>query len=292
LIIPVVGGCALFNGIYNSRTAAGSADRQFSRGEEFAAVDSYRVSAARAETVLARHPKSRWRAEALFLASRGHAFSQECGRALIRLDEYLAIADEPRERRERALIAQASCLLYNRQLFAADTILAPLITSDDEDVRAEAALWGGRVALELGDAERAAELLASVPGGAGTWEFIAAAFERHAYATAESLLVVRATEGDWRSEVPRRVRDLWLAGHRDGATNIVALYGRSRASPASRVALHFALSDLAAQAGDTALARQQAEDAGRVGVTATFEAEVQARLLAIRIRELDQMSDV
>lgn len=292
LIVPLAAGCAYFNGIYNSKTAASSADHQFARGEEFSAADSYRVSAARAETVLARHPKSRWRAQALYLAGRGHAFSQECGQALPRLEEYLAIADEPREQRERALIARASCLLYNRELIPADTILEPLLDSEDAEIRAEATLWSGRVALALGDAARAAQLLSRVAGGAGTWEFIGAAFDQRDFATAESLLVARATEGDWRSEVPRRVRDLWNAGRQDGAVRIVDAYGRSRASPTNRVSLHFLMSDLAAQAGDTALARRQAIEAGRVGVTASFESDVQARLLAIRIRELDAISDV
>lgn len=292
IFILLVGGCAYFNGIYNSKSAARSADRQYARGESFAAADSYRASAARADSVLARHPRSRWRGEALYLSGRGHAFANECGLALQRLDEYLTIPNEPAERRERALIAQASCLLYNRQLIAADTILTPLLGSADRKVRAEAALWSGRVALALGDVPRAGQLLAMVPGGAATWEFIIAAFEQRDYATAESLLVLRATAGDWRPEVPGRVRVLWGAGRRDGAVRVVDLYGRSRAAQMSRVALHFIASDLAAAVGDTALARRQAENAGNVGVTAAVEAEVRARLLALRIRELDALSDV
>ena len=292
IFVLLVGGCAYFNGIYNSKTAARSADRQYARGEAYAAADSYRASAARADSVLARHPKTRYRGEALYLSARGHAFANECGVALQRLDEYLAIPNEPAERRERALIAQASCLLYNRQLIAADTILTPLLSSADRQVRAEAALWGGRVALALGDVPRAGQLLATVPGGAATWEFITAAFEQRDYAKAESLLVLRAMTGDWRSEVPGRVRELWGAGHRDGAIRVVDFYGRSRAPQTSRVTLHFIASDLAAATGDTALARRQAEDAGNVGVTAAVEAEVRARLLALRIRELDALSDV
>jgi hypothetical protein len=153
-------------------------------------------------------------------------------------------------------------------------------------------LWSGRVALALGDVPRAGRLLATVPGGAATWEFITAAFEQRDYAKAESLLILRAMVGDWRSEVPGRVRELWGAGRRDGAVRVVDLYGRSRAPQMSRVSLHFIASDLAAAVGDTALARRQAEDAGNVGVTAAVEAEVRARLLALRIRELDALSDV
>jgi hypothetical protein len=299
LLVLAAGGCAYFNGIYNSKSAARVADRQFRRGEEYAAADSYRASAFRAETVLARHPRTRWRADAIYLAARGFALAgaatssqADCRRAAGRIEQFLAIPNTSPEQRERVLIAHAACLWWSRQLYAADTILTPLLTSEHEDVRLAASLWGGRVALATGDADKAARLLARVPGGAATWEFMTAAFDKGDFALAESLLIARADVGDWRSEVPRRVRDLWSAGRRDGVVQVVDNYGRSGAPVTNRVTLHFQLSDLAAVAGDTALARRQAEEAGRVGVTSFVEAEVRARLLALRIRELDAIGDI
>ena len=292
LAVLLLGGCAYYNGVYNSKTAAHTADLRFEQGESYAAAQSYLISAAKAETVIIRHSKSRWEADAQYLAARGFALGGECGKGLKRIDEYLAMPNTPQIDRSRVLIARAVCLLSDNQAFAADTVLAPLLKNPNAGVRAEASLWAGRVALALGDAERAQNLFAAAPRNAASWEFMDAAFKRGDLATAESLLTVHARAGEWRSEVLGRVRTLWGSNHRDGAVRVVTLYGRSRASAADRVNLLLMMSDLAADVGDTALARQQAIEAQRVGITPAVEAETRARLLALRIRELDLLTDV
>jgi hypothetical protein len=295
VILPAllaVTGCAYYNGVYNAKSAAKTADRLISRGESFNASQEYALSAAIADTVLVRHPRTRWRPEALYLAGRGYALSGECARARAHLDEYLAIEGQPRERREHALVARAACLLAGNQLLAADTILAPLLESPNEDIRGEAALWAGRAALQLGDLDRAQSLLARAPGTAAAWEFLAAALRGGDLADAESLLVSRATAGDWRPEVQQHVRALWNAGRHEGAVKIADLYARSRAPTAERVRLRFLVSELAAGSGDTSVARVQAVEAQRLGISPAVEAEARARLLALRIRELDQFADV
>lgn len=292
IVLLAAGGCAYYNGIYNAKSAASAGDRQSRRGETYAAGQEYLKSAAKAETVLYRHPKTRWRADALYFAARGAALGGECARGMRRLDEYLVIAGQSNDRRERALIARASCLMNGADVLAAETILEPLLQSRDADVRAQAALWSGRAALLVGDATRAERLLAQAPGSAGAWEFIAAAFQTGNIAKAESLLVVRAQNSDWRSEVHRHVLKLWQANERDVAIRIVDLYGASRAPTADRVALRFLASDLAAAAGDTAVARRQAAEAQRLGLSPTVDAEAQARLLSVRIREFDALRDV
>lgn len=291
LVLICASGCAYYNGVYNAKAAARTADRQFVRGEGYLAAQSYLLSAAKAETVLARHPRTRWRPEALYVAGRGFALAGECGRGLIRLGEYLATAPASSRERDRALIARASCLV-GTQVLAADTVLRPLLQSGDATVRAEASLWAGRAALQIGDAERAEELLARAPGNAAAWEFVAAALQSGAFERAESLLVARAQAGDWRTDVLRHLRTLWGAGAFEGAVRVADLYGASRAPTADRVAIRFLMSDLAAAAGDTALARRQATEAQRLGFSAAIDADARARLLAIRVRELETMSDV
>jgi hypothetical protein len=183
-------------------------------------------------------------------------------------------------------------MIANNQFFAADTILTPLLESRDADVRAQAAFWAGRGAMVFGDVERAQTLLAKAPGSAAAWEFLAAALQRGDMARAESLLVLRAEAGDWRSEVNRHILTLWSAGRVEGVTKIVDLFGRSRASTQDKVDMRFRLSDLAAASGDTALARLQAIEAQRVGISPAADANARARLLALRIRELDVLADV
>ncbi|HKS07387.1 MAG TPA: hypothetical protein VJR92_13865 [Gemmatimonadaceae bacterium] len=291
-LLVVLCGCAYFNAVYDAKTAARSGDKQMRAGESYSATNAFRQSAVTAETILYRHPKSRWRAEALYLAGRGFALAGDCGPGLRRLGEYLALPDQPTERRERAEVARASCLYAANQLLPAQELLRPLLESKDENVRHDAALWGGRAALGMGNVDRAQELLATVPGSVALWEFMTAAFGRNDLATAESLLVSRARAGDWRSDVPRYVTTLWTAGRTMPAITIIDLYGRSRAPVGDRVALHFLASDLAAGIGDTAQARRQVISAQRIGVAAAVDAEARARLLALRIRELDQLADV
>jgi hypothetical protein len=292
-LVLAAGACsAYFNGIYNSRSAARYGDRQEKRGESYMARDSFLQSAYKAESVLARYKKSRWRPDAIFLAGRGYAMAGECAKAMPYLDQYLEISNANPVQHDRALVARAACLLTGNQLLQADLLLRPLVESRDATVRAEAALWAGRTALALGDPERARQLLSTVPGSAAAWEFIAAAFAIQDYAAAESLMISRAEAGDWRSEVGKHVNALWSAGHRAEVLRIASLYSRSRAPMLDRVDLHLKVSDLAASAGDTAVARAQAYAAARIGVTAAVDAKVQARLLALRIRELDQLSDV
>ncbi|HYV98240.1 MAG TPA: hypothetical protein VE967_12340 [Gemmatimonadaceae bacterium] len=294
ILLLAIGGCAYYNGVYNAKAAAARADRRTRRGDSYGAQQGYDTSAAKAETVLARHPKSRWRNEALYLAGRGLALKgNDCARGMRRLDEYLSLQNEPESRRERALIARASCMLSGTEALAADTMLRPLLESKDPEVRAEAALWDGRVALFLGDANRAEELLSKVPGNAASWEYMTASFARGDFARAESLLVQRATVGDYRPEVRRHITTLWMAGHHDAAARIVDLYGASGAPTTERVQLRFRLSDLAAGVGDTALARRQASEALRFGFSGGgVETAAQARLLALRIREFDALPDI
>jgi hypothetical protein len=208
------------------------------------------------------------------------------------MDEYLALANEPSDRRERALVAKAACLVTNNQLLAADTVLTPLLESRDADVRAQAAFWAGRSAMLLGDVDRAQTLLSKAPGSAAAWEFLTTALARGDMVRAESLLILRAEAGDWRSEVRRHVSDLWAAGRVEGATRIVDLYGRSGVSTPERVSLRFLVSDLAAMSGDTALARLEATEAQRLGVSPATDADARARVLALNIRQFDLLPDV
>lgn len=291
-LVLALGGCAYYNGVYNAKASAKKADKQFVRGESYAAMQEYLLSAATAETVLVRHPRSRWQPEALYLAARGAALAGECPRGLRRLDEYLAIEGQPADRRERALVAKAACLVQSNQLLAADTILTPLLESRDADVRAQAALWAGRQAMMLGDVDRAQALLARAPGSAAAWEFLATALRRGDLVRAESILIVRAEDGDWRPEVEAHVRTLWGAGRVEGAARVVDLYGRSRASNANRISLRFLAADLAAMSGDTALARLEATEAQRLGISPAIEAEARARILSLNVRQFDVLSDV
>jgi hypothetical protein len=292
LVLLAVSGCAYYNGVYNAERAAKVAEKQWMRGEYFSAADSFRISAAHAESVLARFTKSRWRSQALFLAARGAALGGDCLAAGPRLDEYLSITSEPAERMDRGRIAKASCLLAENKTFAAESLLSPLVDNGDAVVRQTATLLSARAALAQGDPDRAQRLLRQIPGNAAAWENLGAAMLAGDYAAAESLLVTRAVIGDWRSEIPRHVRTLWGAGRRAGVLSLTDQFARSRAPVNERAQLLLLTSDLAASVGDTAIARRMALEARRVGLTATYEAPVAARVLALDIAATSEMVDV
>jgi hypothetical protein len=294
LLLALLGssGCAYYNGVYNAKRVGHSAERNWARGEYATAADSFRQSAAHAETVLVRFPRTRWRAEALFHAGRGAAYAGECAQARARLTEYLALSGEPAARADRARLASAWCLVQGGEYPAADTALGPLLTHPDLTLRRGAALFAARAALAVGDPDRAQALLAGIPGSAAAWETLDAAFAALDYAAAESLLAARARAGEWRSEVPRRLRTLWAAGRRAAVVDVALAYAGSRAPTNDRAQLLLLASDLTAGVGDTAVARRLALEAQRVGLTTRFEGPVAARLLGLRLQGVDGMAQL
>jgi hypothetical protein len=292
LALLLVSGCAYYNGVYNAERAGRTAERQWTRGEYNSASDSFRISAAHAETVLARFKKSRWRNQALFLAARGAALADDCARARPRLNEYLSLRDEPAERVDRARVAAAACLLADNKAFDAESSLKSLLQHEEIEVRQAATLISARAALAQGEPDRAQQLLARIPGNAAAWENLAAAMLATDYVAAESLLVTRAIVGEWRSDVPRQMATLWAAGRRDGVVRIADQFGRSRAPVNNRAQLLLQVSDLSAAAADSATARRLAREAQRVGLTAAYEGPVAARLLALDISGMSAIEDV
>src|SRR5690606_38340960 len=169
-VLLLLSGCAYYNGVYNAERASRSGDRQWARGEYLTEADSYRVAAIHAETVLARFEKSRWRAQALYLAARSAALSNDCATARRRLNEYLVLPDQPAERVDRATVAKALCLIEEGKSQSADSLLRPLLGHPDAAVRLPAALFSARLAVAAGDPIRAQQLLATIPGSAAVWE--------------------------------------------------------------------------------------------------------------------------
>ena len=108
-LVALVAACT-YNGVWNARHADGEGNRALLDGDDSAAVRSFGLAAAAAETVLARNPASRWTPEALTLAGRALAFSGDCGRAMTRLDAARAKLRDPIAR-DRASLAAGWCLL-------------------------------------------------------------------------------------------------------------------------------------------------------------------------------------
>ncbi len=291
-LLPSLSACAYYNGVYNAKTELSAGERLARQGREAEAGSRYAVAAAKAETVLVRHPRSRWRPQALSIAARAAALSGDCTSAGPRLIEALALpALEPVER-DRLLVARGVCEVREARPASALSLLEPLSTSGQSEVRPVAALWAARAAIALGDADRARRVLGALDAGAAHWELAQASLGAHQYAAAESLLALRAARGDVRPELSPMLRTLWLAGRRDAVERLVAQYHAAGTRANDKLSLHMLAADLQIEAGLDARARGHLLAARRLAVDSVADAEAVARLTLLSLAPLSRLDDV
>ncbi len=292
----LVSGCVYYNGIYNAKEAARTGDALLRRESESDANAQFQISAARAESVLARHPKSSWRPRALYLAGRGMAYSAQCDRAIPVLTEFLALPGSLADDRDRARVALASCELRTTRIPTARVRLDSLVAAPNKETARQARLWAARSALAAGDRDAVSGYLRDLNANALQWELISSSLAASEYARAESLLTVQATNGDYRDEASRVLRELWGAGRIESAEAILRRYDGSRVREDRRAAMHFALGELNVRAGRDTVARRHlllaTSLAGRDSITLR-EATIRLALLSLSAvastREVDSV---
>lgn len=253
-------GCVYYNGVYNAEAFARKGDARLRRDLEAEATAEFQQSAARAESVLVRHPTSKWRTRALYLAGRGAALGGNCDGAVPRLREFLSLADVPPGDRDRARVALAACDLRATELVTArarvDSVLAaPHATLRQEDLR-QARIWGARAALTQGALDAVPVYLGDLQSDVLPWELIGASVGARQFARAESLIVQRAQRGEYREDVVRAVREMGMADDFAGAERIVESYDRVRVREVSRAQLHYTLGEQLLRAGRDTVARR------------------------------------
>ena len=159
--------CVYYNGMWSAEHLAGEA-RRLERQDRTAEARSYWAQAAvKAESVVTRHPTSRWADAALVLEGEALARSGACQQAaapLARADS--TVRDEAL--RERARLATAECALEAGDAGTASRALAGVTESRDAMRRSRAALLAGRAAVLQGDPAAAAEWFrrSAAPGAA------------------------------------------------------------------------------------------------------------------------------
>lgn len=289
--LPLLGACAYFNGIYNAKESAGAADKLARRGRTDQAAGAYAVAAEKAETVLARYPRSRWRPDALYLAGRSEALSGRCAPAEARLAEFLALPKQAAARRDRATLALGGCYVQGERTTEARRLLQPLLRSRDREVANGAALWLARAAIALGETDSAERYLAGLPAGAAQWELADASLDRGQYPRAESLLVARARAGDYRESVAAALRTLWSAHRSDGVERIVAAYSAARTPASAKIALHLLDADLRADEPADSTARAHLMRAQSMAVDTVSTREIAARLCRLEVAGAPSTAD-
>jgi len=284
--------CAYYNGVYNATVELKAADRLSARGREAEAASRYGTAAVKAESVLVRFPRTRWRAQALAIAARGFALSGDCVAARPRLTEALAMSPVDAATHDLLAVAQGACDVRDAHPAAALERLEALAAHGERAARGPAAVWAARAAIALGDIDRARRILDAIDAGAAQWELAQASLASHQYAVAESLLALRAARGDVRPDLTPMLRTLWLADRRDAIERLVARYQGAATRASDKLALHMLVADLQIDAGLDAFARAHLLAARKLAVDSMADAEAVARLTLIALSPLSRLEDV
>ena len=202
--VLLLGGCVYYNGMYNAKRLAGSARKAERDGRTFEANNLWGQVITRADTLIARHPDSKYVDQALVLKGVALARLNQCesavaplGRAaLLRADDEIA---------EDATLALGRCHLVLGNAAVAEPMFARLAESRDPTRRREAILLRGRALRLTGRAGEAVPILErSTDPRAAEERLLALAGARkreEALALADSLLALQDSTARWDTMV-------------------------------------------------------------------------------------------
>jgi tetratricopeptide (TPR) repeat protein len=154
----LLGGCVYYNGMYNANRLARSARKAEREGRTFEANGLWGQVATKAESVLVRHPTSKYAQDAGLL--RGIALSRlgQCEQALGPLSR-LTTARGYSDLVEDALLATGRCQLAMGNLAAGGAAFSQLLESKNPERRREARLYQARLLRESGQYSEALSAL-------------------------------------------------------------------------------------------------------------------------------------
>jgi predicted negative regulator of RcsB-dependent stress response len=264
LVAGSLAGCAYYNEMWSAERFARDARRYEARGVEGEARLSWARAAAKAESVLVHHPKSRWADDALVLQGVGLARSGACNAAYQPLSQVLSKVSDV-ALRERAEIAAATCALEHGAPREAERLLAPVRDSRDAGRRSQAALLTGQAALARGDPAAAAAAFAASrePEAApGRVQALAAAGRLPEAMTVIDSVAARDDDADrWGLAVQEVARS---GGPAAGADALDTLLARGRLRVADRARLLIADGDRLRHVRDFARALTRYDAAARL----------------------------
>ena len=197
----LLAGCA-YNGMYHARRLSGDAEKAERDGRTIDANAFWGQVSVKAETLLARHPESKYTAEAKLLLGRAHAHLNDCAAARPLLRAALpALADSALVRDARADLAR--CDLSLGDYAAAAAGYATLVGQGKAEQQRPMRL---ALARSLRLAGRSGEALAALDGltgrDASQERLLAVAASDDVAATvalADSLIALRDSTAPWDS---------------------------------------------------------------------------------------------
>jgi tetratricopeptide (TPR) repeat protein len=145
----LVSGCAYYNGMYNAKRFAKQAERSERLGRTSEAAERWRVAAIHAESVVTRHPHSRWADDAMLLRARALVHLESWADAA-RTAELAAGMTTDEEARREAWLYLGLARIGERRTADALAPLDSAAASANGRRRSAALLARGRAHLALG----------------------------------------------------------------------------------------------------------------------------------------------
>ncbi|MEP6688892.1 MAG: hypothetical protein ABJC36_11135 [Gemmatimonadales bacterium] len=274
----LLGGCVYYNGMYNTNRLAKSAWKAERDGREFEAGNLWGQVITRADSLVMRHPRSKYAAEANVLRGLALARLGQCPAAVAPL-ENLSLIDRTDDLTEEASLALGRCQLELGDAARADLAFVRISDSRDSVRRREARFQRARALRVTGRYQESLALMRETPDPRGTNDLLLALAgsgqSTEAFTLADSMLATGDTTLVWDSV-------LVTIGRQDPRT-ASALVGRLQNDPrltAETRALRLYEDALRLAVVDSAASRARLEETARL--PGAGEAGERARLRLLR----------
>ena len=290
LAAGLLGGCVYYNGMYNTKRLAGSARRAERDGRTFEANNLWGQVVTRAESLVARHPDSKYVDEALVLKGVALARLNQCEAAVAPLGR-VSLLPADAEVTEEASLALGRCQLQLGDPAVAEIMFARAVESEDPVRRREARLLRGRALRMTGRHE---EALAALEGSSDSLAVnerllaLAGAGRREAALTlADSMLATRDTAVGWDTVVV-------AVGREDPATAsaLVDRLERRPGTPATTRARLFLEDGLRLASVDSARAEARLRQAAEVDSAGDAGERARLRLTRVSLTRATSVSEL
>jgi hypothetical protein len=200
----LLGGCVYYNGMYNTNRLANSARKAERDGRAFEANNLWGQVITKAESLVVRHPRSKYASEANVLRGLALARLSQCPAAVAPLGQ-VTLLDRSDDLVEEAVLALGRCQLELGDVAMADLAFARVIDSHDQARRREARSRHARVLRMTGRYEEALAVMRETPDPSNRSDFLLALAgdgqTGEALAMADSLLASGDTTFAWDSVV-------------------------------------------------------------------------------------------
>jgi hypothetical protein len=163
LLLCALTGCAYYNGMYNANKFAKRAAKASAAGKTFEAQGYWAQAEVRADSVIVRHPGSKYVDDAQLIRGQAMVARNDCAGAIPALEQASLSMDSPQVA-QQALVLLGQCRVKAGDMLGADAAYVALMESPDTAVRSAARLAHARLLRGFGSYQAALETLDGLQG--------------------------------------------------------------------------------------------------------------------------------